>query len=212
MSPYPFVGAVILAAGFSSRLGRNKLLLPLGEKRVLEWAVDSALSSRASQVVVVLGHEEEKLKRLLRARPVTFASNPCYREGQAGSLLAGVRALDERAEAALFCLGDQPLAGAALMNLLMDAYAEARGRCLLVAPLFQGMRRNPVLISLELRQELLELRGDLGARHIIEKIKDQEPERFLTVPWEEPEAFLDIDKEKDYRRVLEALKERPKEG
>ncbi len=212
MSPYPFVGAVILAAGFSSRLGRNKLLLPLGEKLVLEWTVDSALSSKASQVVVVLGHEEEKLRACLRARPVTFAPNPSYREGQASSLLVGVRALDEMAEAALFCLGDQPLAGEALMNRLMDAYAEARGKCLVAAPIFKGARRNPVLISLELRRELLALRGDLGARHIIEKIMNEEPERFLTVPWEKPEAFFDIDEEKDYRRVLEAVKGRPKEG
>lgn len=195
------ISAILLAAGLSSRLGRNKLLLPLGGSPAVRRAAEALVGSKAAEVVAVTGHERKGVETALGGLGVRLAHNPDYESGQASSLVTGLRAAHPKSDGYLFALGDQPLIGPGLIDSLIEIFASSRGRALAAAPLINGRRGNPVLISADLKIELLSLRGDEGARGILKGVETKTPERFLTVETEAEEMFWDIDTEADFERV-----------
>src|ERR1700737_2806357 len=103
------VSAVIPAAGMSTRMGQNKLLMSFKGKSLIAHAVDTLLASEVDEVVVVLGHEAEKVMEKLEGKQVKFVQNPNYREGLSTSVRAGVSAVSPMAKAIMIYLADQPL-------------------------------------------------------------------------------------------------------
>ena len=101
------IAAVVLAAGLSTRMGRQKLLLPLGDKPVVRWSVEAVLP-HVQDVVVVTGRETAAVRDALAGLSVRFAENPAPESGQSSSIAVGVRALPSSIRAALIVLGDQP--------------------------------------------------------------------------------------------------------
>ncbi|MBI2355065.1 MAG: molybdenum cofactor cytidylyltransferase [Deltaproteobacteria bacterium] len=190
------VAGIVLAAGEGSRMGRTKQLLPFRDRTMLECVVDSALASSLQRVIVVLGHQADAIEPLLKDREVTIALNPIYGKGQSTSLKAGLRALTEETEAALFLLGDQPLISTATINLILAAYEACPSP--IVQPVFAGKRGNPVLFSRETFSRIEALNEDRGARSLF----DEYAGRILTVPVSDPSIHLDVDTEEDYRRLL----------
>jgi molybdenum cofactor cytidylyltransferase len=162
------VAAIVLAAGLSRRMGhRNKLLMAgPGGRPMLEHAVDAALASMASPVLVVLGHQADQLATLLRHHEATLVHAPDYAEGLAASLRAGIAALPQHASAVVVCLGDMPLVTAALIDRIIAAYDPDEGR-LIVVPTQRGKRGNPVLWDRRFFADILALRGDTGARALL---------------------------------------------
>ncbi|MBT3349824.1 MAG: nucleotidyltransferase family protein [Nitrospinaceae bacterium] len=194
------ISAILLAAGLSSRLGRNKLLASLGGKAAVRRVAEAALASKAAEVVVVTGHEREGVEAALAGLSVTLVHNPDFESGQASSLVAGVRAAAPEADGYLFALGDQPLIGTGLIDELIEIFALSDAT-LAAAPVINGRRGNPALISASLKAELEALRGDEGARGIIKTIENESPSRFMTVVCGAEEMFWDIDTEEDFERV-----------
>src|SRR5207237_2607387 len=183
------VTAIILAAGRSTRMGGpNKLLAELDGKKLVRIATEQALASKASDVVVVTGHQAELVEQALEGLKVKFARNPEFAGGLASSVKAGIAAVSDRADGAIVCLGDMPLIDAQLIDRLIDAFAPDRGH-LITVPVAEGRRGNPVLWSRRFFKELMTLDGDTGARHLITK----HAEAVAEVPVEGDSAFLDID-------------------
>jgi molybdenum cofactor cytidylyltransferase len=183
------VAAVVLAAGRSTRMGGpNKLLAEFRGKPLVRLAVEQALASRASSVVVVTGHQADEVRRALAGLAVTFVDNPNFAGGLATSVKAGIAAVPDQADGAIICLGDMPLIDSTLIDRLIDAFAPDRG-ALVALPFHEGRRGNPVLWSRRFFAELMTLEGDIGARHLIER----HAEAVAEVPVEGPGAFLDID-------------------
>ncbi|HEU0084879.1 MAG TPA: molybdopterin-binding/glycosyltransferase family 2 protein [Bradyrhizobium sp.] len=183
------VAAVILAAGRSTRMGGpNKLLSELGGKTLVRIVAEQALASRASEVIVVTGHQADEVERSLAGLNVKFVRNPDFADGLAGSVKAGIAAVPEHADAAIVLLGDMPLIDAQLIDRLIEAFAPDRGG-LIAVPVSDGRRGNPVLWSRRFFSELMTLDGDTGARHLIAK----HGEAVAEVPVEGHGAFLDID-------------------
>ncbi len=167
------IAAVILAAGRSTRMGgRNKLLERVQGRPLLLAAVDAALASRAEPVVVVTGHERERIETLLADRRVTTVHNPDYAEGLSTSLKAGVAALPGTVDGALILLGDMPGLRAQTLDRLIDAFDPAGGHTICV-PLRQGRRGNPALFARRFFPEMQGLAGDVGARRLLEEYGDQ---------------------------------------
>jgi molybdenum cofactor cytidylyltransferase len=191
------VAGIVLAAGKATRMGRTKQLLPFRGKSVLEWVVDHALASGLHRLVVVLGHDAELLEPLLRERDVTVVVNPQYGEGQSSSLKAGLGALTDETEAALFLLGDQPLVTPEIIDRILAAYAASPSP--IVMPVCEGRRGNPVLFVRETFPAIRNLSGDHGARGIFAQYAG----RILTVPVESRAILADIDTEEDYQRLLQ---------
>ncbi|MFG1297597.1 NTP transferase domain-containing protein [Xanthobacter variabilis] len=182
--------AVVLAAGRSSRMGGgvNKLLAPVGGVPVIRRVVEAALSSRARPVLVVTGHEHERVEAALAGLPVHLVHNADYATGMASSLKAGIAAVPQGVAGALVVLGDMPLLKGSLLDRLMDAYAPDEGR-LVVVPISGAARGHPVLWSRRYFAELAALEGDVGARHLLVEHQDA----VAHIEAGDAGAFLDVD-------------------
>jgi molybdenum cofactor cytidylyltransferase len=183
------VTAVILAAGRSTRMGGpNKLLAELGGKALVRIVTEQVLASKASDVIVVTGHQAAEVEKALAGLKVKFVRNPDFVAGLASSVKIGIAAVPATADAAVVCLGDMPLIDARLVDRLIEAFAPDRGN-LIAVPVSDNRRGNPVLWSRRFFNELMTLDGDIGARHLIAKHN----EAVAEVPVEGHGAFLDID-------------------
>src|SRR5687768_483328 len=142
-----FVSGIILAAGRSSRLGRPKQLLDLGGVPVLAHVLDNARAAGLDEVVLVLGHEAERIAAAVAARldGVRVVVNPDFARGQSTSLHAGLRAVAAESAAAIVLLGDQPQVGPDVIGALVAAYRQTTSP--VVLPSYGGTPANPVLLA-----------------------------------------------------------------
>jgi molybdenum cofactor cytidylyltransferase len=183
------VAAVVLAAGRSTRMGAvNKMLAEIGGKPLVRIAAQQALASRAKPVIVVTGHEREKVEAALDGLQVRFVHNPGYAEGLGTSLKAGIAAVPEEADAAIVCLGDMPQVDSVLIDKLIAAFDPERG-ALVVVPSIDGRRGNPVVWSRRFFHDLMSIQGDIGARHLIGSYA----EAVVEVPVAGEAALTDVD-------------------
>jgi molybdenum cofactor cytidylyltransferase len=183
------IAAVVLAAGRSTRMGGpNKLLEWIGARPLVRIAVEEALASRASEVIVVVGHQRTEVEKVLAGLPVRLVHNPDFADGLGTSLKAGVAAVSADADGAIVCLGDMPQVDTPLIDRLIAAFDQDRG-ALVVVPTFQGKRGNPVLWARRFFPDLMAIEGDVGARHLIGRYG----EAAVEVPVDGKAAFVDID-------------------
>lgn len=190
------ISGIILAAGAAERMGRQKLLLDLKGKPILQWVLEAALSSELDEVVCVVREANEIQKGIsLKDDKLRWVTNEKASEGQNTSVIAGLKAINPQSEAALFLVGDQPLVKRDLIDGLIDLFRKTTA--LIVAPTFQGQTRNPVLFRKDLFPEFLKLTGDRGGRGLIEKYKD----KTVFLEWKEEAPFLDVDRWEDYERL-----------
>jgi molybdenum cofactor cytidylyltransferase len=191
------MAAVVLAAGRSTRMGAiNKLIAEIGGKPLVRIAAEQALASRAKPVIVVTGHEHDKVEAALAGLPVRFVHNPHYAEGLGTSLKAGIAAVPAEADGAIVCLGDMPQVDAALIDKLLTAFEPERG-ALIVAPSIDGCRGNPVVWSRRFFHDLMAIAGDIGARHLIGSYA----EAVVEVPVAGEAALTDIDTPESFSAV-----------
>jgi molybdenum cofactor cytidylyltransferase len=183
------VAVLVLAAGRGTRMGGpNKMLAEIGGKPIVRHAVEAALASRARPVIVVTGHEGDRVAAAVKGLDVTRVHNPDYAEGLSTSLKAGIGALPPDTDLAVVALGDMPDVTGALIEKLTAAINPATG-ALVAVPTREGRRGNPVVWSRRFFEDLAKLEGDTGARHLIV----QNNEAVIEVPVEDEGAFLDID-------------------
>jgi len=187
------IAAIVLAAGFARRMGRQKLLLELRGKPVVRWSVEAILP-HVGDTVVVTGQDDEAVRAALAGLAVRFAVNPRPQAGQGPSIAIGAAALKPWTAAALVALGDQPRLPEGLIAQLV-AERERSGKAI-VAPVFQGTQGTPVLFAAEVFDELRALDGDAGARSVVQA----RPERVARLLIDAPMP-PDVDTPEDYARL-----------
>lgn len=194
------VAGIVLAAGLSKRFGGNKLLAPVRGKAMIRWTVEAALASRLGRVAVVLGHQRDQvgaaLSELFADGRLTEVVNENYRDGQSGSVVAGLDAVRDDHAAAMFLMGDQPLLNTGTIDALIAAYEDAGTD--ICYPSRGGRRRNPVIFGAPLFPAILALRGDTGARALI----DANPDTATAVEFADPAQFEDIDSRRDFESLV----------
>ena len=191
------ISAIVLAAGQSKRMGRAKQLLPFGDETILETVINSLAGSKVDEIILVLGHQAEEIRESLSYTPAKTVINPSYQEGMSSSIICGMNAVDENADAVMIVLGDQPLIGRDVIDRLVKEYGDSdRG---IVLPLYKKRRGNPVIFDIKYREKLSALRGDIGGRAIV----DSDSEDVLEVNIESEAVICDIDEEDEYLRQLE---------
>jgi molybdenum cofactor cytidylyltransferase len=191
-------GAVILAAGLSSRMAPvNKLLRSLGDRPVIQHVVQTALDAGLDPVIVVCGHDREAVRAALAGLPVRIVGNDDYEEGLASSIRAGVAAIAADVDAAVFLLGDMPLVAPRHLRPLLAAFTPAEGHSICI-PTYGARRGNPVLWSAQHFPRLLELSGDQGARVLFRDLADH----ILEVDMPDDAVLVDIDIEAALDAVL----------
>ena len=188
--PAPTVGALVLAAGKSTRMAPfNKLLMPGRDgKPMVARVVDNVLASQARPILVVTGHVAEEVRAALSARPVRFVHADAYAEGLSASLKSGIAAFPAEARAVLVCLGDMPLVTGRMLDRLIAAYDPDEGRSIVV-PVFKGKGGNPILWDRRYFPEILALTGDGGARGLLQRHAEQVAE----VEMDEDAVLRDFD-------------------
>ncbi len=187
---------MLLAAGGSARLGQPKQLLVYRGQSLLQRAIAAATSSKAHTCVVVLGARAELLQQQVDSKRVQVVVNADWQEGMAASIRCGVKALMEKAPAVqglLLMVCDQPYVTASLLNNIMKAH-QSTGQPIVTCS-YAGTFGPPTLFHKSLFPELLQLKGDVGAREVIRRHAD-EVEVVLF-----PEGSLDIDSGADYQQL-----------
>lgn len=193
----PKITAIVLAAGQSRRMGRdNKLLMQVGGKSMLSTAVEAAVHSRVSQIVVVTGHESDSVRETLADYDIQLVQNPDYKDGLSTSLRHGLSVIDEDSDGVIFCLGDMPKIRAHHIDALIDKFDPVEGRKICV-PTVDGKRGNPVLWSTDYIDDILAIGGDTGARHLI----GENEEAVIEVPFEDAAAITDVDTPEMYKQI-----------
>ena len=198
----PRIGALLLAAGQSRRMGGpNKLLAEVDGTPMVAYVARRLLASRARPIIAVLGNQADAVDAALGKLPVERARNPEFAGGLSTSLKRGLAALPPDLEGALICLGDMPLISGRHIDRLIAAFNPLEGRAIIV-PTRRGKRGNPVLWSKRFFPEMAELAGDVGAKHLI----GEHAELVAEVEMNDDAILVDI----DTPEALEALREKKK--
>jgi molybdenum cofactor cytidylyltransferase len=192
----PRVAGLVMAAGRSSRMGANKLLMEDNGRPIVARVVEQALAADLADVIVVTGHQEPEMRAALAGQNVRFVPCADYADGMSASLRCGLKALATDIDAVLVLLGDMPRVGTGLLRRMIAAFNPTEGRAIIV-PSFQGKRGNPVLWDRRFFAEMTELHGDVGARHLI----GEHAELVTEIEAEDAGIFLDIDTPEAYRAL-----------
>ncbi|MED6339636.1 MAG: nucleotidyltransferase family protein [SAR324 cluster bacterium] len=193
------ISAIILAAGESQRMGvQNKLLLQIDSEVLIRKFVKTVSNSLVDAVLVVVGFEAEKIKAVLHDQAVKFVENHRYEEGMTTSIQSGVKASSNESTGLMICLADMPFVETSDLNLLIQAFNDYRSTesSLIIVPVFQGKRGNPVLFSEVFREKILTHKGE-GCREIVRQF----PHYVKEVSMENDNLLRDIDTPEDYMFV-----------
>lgn len=197
-APKASVGAVLLAAGESTRMGQPKQLLPWDGMPLLEYQIRQLLATDVGQVVVVLGYLCDDLSRIVGrfdSSRLSVVRNEAYKEGKTTSIRAGIAELASDATAMVLLAVDQPRP-ANLIQRLIDTH-----RCdtnLITVPSYHGKHGHPPVFDASLRDELLAIteKGQ-GIREVIQRHQ----QHLRDVPMDEPIVLVNINTPEDYQRA-----------
>jgi molybdenum cofactor cytidylyltransferase len=197
------IGAIILAAGESTRMGTLKQILPWGDKTVIEASVDAACDSPVvNQVVAVLGHEADRIRAVLdkKIRPkLCLTLNPDYKLGMFSSVKAGIGVLDPRVEAFFIAPADQPEIQPEVYDKIIGIFRGLEQSEDIVIPQYQGRGGHPTLFRAALCSEIMSMpyHGN-GLRDVIRKHED----RVTRVNIEHSGIIHDLDTREDYNQAI----------
>lgn len=197
------VAGVVLAAGPSTRMGSNKLLFDLDGETVVQHAVRQALKAGLDPVVVVLGHESERVGRELEdmSPPCRVVVNAEYMSGINSSLKTGIKALPTTASAVVVMLADMPFVSADMIATLVERYRTSAPP--LVISDYDGVNAPPMLYDRALFPELQTMEGEGCGKVVVRRHREE----ALVVAWPAT-ALTDLDVPADYERLYPKASER----
>ena len=183
------IHAVILAGGESKRMGtQNKLLVPINGKPMIALTAETIIASKASSVAAVTGFEPQKIQGAIKNSNIEFIHNRNFQNGISSSVVTAIKSAPEDCSAILIGLGDMPKITVSHINKLIDAYNPLEGRAICV-PTWKGKRGNPVLWARRFFPEMLQLKGDFGAKELMGKYA----ELVVEVEMNDNGIVIDID-------------------
>ena len=166
------ISAIILAAGLSSRMGdKQKLVLPYQGKPLLEHMLTALEAAPLiGKTIAVTGHERSAVRDVCSNYNVEVAHNENFCDGLASSIKVGVQACESGSDGILICLGDMPLIDKDHIQALCTAFQRNRNK--IIVPSFEGRQGNPVLWPKSYFSRLKSLKGDKGAKAILQENLD----------------------------------------
>ena len=190
-----FVSIIVLAAGLSTRFGRNKLLEPLGSKTMIEHVVSESLKSKASQVIVVTGHDSDEIKHALRDYPCEMVFNQEFRKGQSFSVRKGLSRVKKFADAVIVLPADVALVSRDMIDAVIDEYSTCYAP--IVTAGFHGSSGHPILFDKNLMGELAVINEETkGLKNVVSKYRSH-----MRLVETSEASLLDVDKQDDLLRL-----------
>ena len=187
------IDCVILASGYSRRMGSNKLLLPLGKSTVIGSFLESFPYELFQQVILV--YTDERVKAAVSHLPVTFCYNDTPGKGKSYSIRKGLT-ISTAADGIMFLVADQPLLSRSTLALLISVFIQDRR--FIVVPEIEGKNANPVIFPCRFRNDLLSLKNDSGGKLVIARHCNE----VRSVVMHSAEEFIDIDTPQQYQQVV----------
>ncbi len=189
------IAAIILAAGQSRRMGQNKLFLPYGTSTVIDTIItEVSACAQVSDIVVVTGHQSDRVAEHLKSYPVRCVFNPAYAQAEMlVSIQTGLRALPDSITAVLIVLGDQPRLRRDIVQRVIDA-ADSNN---LMIPSFDMKRGHPILIPRSMWPSILALPPEASLRDVIRANADH----IHYILFEDDSVLRDIDTPEDYQNI-----------
>ena len=195
------IWGIILAAGESKRMGKVKLTLPLGNKKLIEWVLQAAKLTPLYKYFLVVRPEDKDIIKIGKAWGAEIVLNPDFRKGMSTSIKEALLKINtQEAEGFFLILGDQPLITSKIINKLIKSFSP--GKREIVVPYYKNRRGNPVLFDIYWKDELMAITGDVGGRVLIKA----HPEKVKRVNISDETILFDIDQEKDYLKAQMYLK------
>lgn len=192
------ISATILAAGSSSRMGKdNKLLLPIHGKPIINHVCDAVTHSKVKPVVVVTGYQNKKVEDLLPESIDRVVYNKEWENGMAGSIGLGISSLPDTIDGNMIILGDMPLLTTEMIDKIADQFLEYKGKKI-IYPVWEGVQYNPVIFPKIYFNEILTSQGDQGCKILIERLIDS----AIGVPVDSSEVIFDCDTKDDYSLLI----------
>ena len=186
------VSAVILAAGASSRMGKQKLELEIGGKNLTTIVLENVEASTANEIILVIKPDHVLIDDLEHPGIKTVI-NEKWQTGQSSSMKAGLETVNPEAEAVIFLMADQPMVTPEIINKLLLTFYETDKP--IVAPLYNGQKGAPVLFNKSMFDDLRMIEGDMGGRDLLNKY----PVEYVEI--DSPLAGIDVDTPEDYQRL-----------
>jgi len=194
------ISLIVLAAGMSTRFGRNKLLENVGGSTLIGRVVGSAVSSRVDEVVVVLGYEADKVMEALKGFKCKFVLNEGFASGQSSSVKAGVRSVMDYADAVMILPGDVALITPKAIDTVVQEYESSRSP--IVVASYRGRSGHPILFDRTLFSELMEIGEEtMGLKAVVNRHRSM----IRRVEVGSGEVLVDIDTQEDFRRHFSGL-------
>lgn len=160
------ISAILLAAGQSKRMkGENKLTKEIKGSPLIKYSIKNILSSSIDELIIVLGYQKEIIEKLIdKNKKIKFVFNKDFESGMASSIKTGLDNLSEKTESFFICLRDMPIVSHDIYNQLIK-YKDNKE---IIVPTYKGQQGNPVLFDKSMKEKVLDIRGDAGAKKILE--------------------------------------------
>ena len=165
------ISAILLAAGQSKRMdGENKLTKEIKGIPLIKLSVKNILASSVDELIIVLGYQKEIIEKLIdKNEKIKFVFNKDFESGMATSIKAGLNHLSKKTEAFFICLGDMPM----VSHDIYDQLVKSKNNKEVIVPTYKGKQGNPVLFNKSMKEKVIDISGDIGAKKILELNKDK---------------------------------------
>ena len=165
------ISAILLTAGQSKRMnGENKLTKEIKGSPLIKLAVKNILASSINELIVVLGYQKEIIEKLIdKNEKIKFVFNKDFESGMASSIKTGLNHLSKNTEAFFICLGDMPMVNHDIYNQLIKFKDNKE----IIVPTYKGQQGNPVLFDKSMKEKIMSITGDVGAKKILELNKNK---------------------------------------
>tara|TARA_B100000029_G_scaffold403489_1_gene403285 strand:- start:1132 stop:1704 length:573 start_codon:yes stop_codon:yes gene_type:complete len=165
------ISAILLTAGQSKRMnGENKLIKKVKGKPLILHSVENILASSIDELIIVLGFQKEILEKLIdKNEKIKFIFNKEFESGMASSIKVGLKQLSKNTESFFICLGDMPMITADIYNQLIN-YRKQKD---IIVPTYNKRQGNPVLFDKSMKEKIMSINGDVGAKKILELNKEK---------------------------------------
>ena len=187
------IWGIILAAGASTRMKKQKMLLPFKGSSIIETAISNVIPVLNKNIIVVLGANRDEISKKISNLQIKIVENQNYPDGMLSSVICGLNALPVKTKAFLVYLGDQPQITSDVTFKVINAYKDS-GKGIII-PVFNKKRGHPVLIDHKYKSEIHKLDPEKGLRQLMKKFSND----IFEIECGRPEILRDIDTPQDYR-------------
>jgi len=165
------ISSILLAAGLSKRMeGENKLTKKFQGIPLIKHSVKNILASSINELIIVLGYQKEIIEKLIdKHEKIRFIFNKDFESGMASSIKIGLNHLSNNTEAFFICLGDMPMVSSNIYDFLI----KSRNQKDIIVPTYKGQQGNPILFNKSIKEKIMSIDGDVGAKKILELNKNR---------------------------------------